>query len=117
MGNDSMVSATCVARRRWTEAEARAALAAWEGSGVSLAEFARHNGLEVQRLARWRRRLAAERGGTRAQAAPEFIEVHAEGSGTARGTIEVVLRSGRVLRVAETIAPSVLEQLASALER
>ena len=110
-----MVVAEYQVRQRWTEADARAALAAWAGTGMSLAEFAHLKGLEAQRLYRWQRRLGGEPVGP--QAAPGFIEVCAHGSVTSTGTFEVVLRSGRVLRAAETITPSVLERLVTALER
>ena len=44
-------------RRRWTPADARSAVAALEASGLSPLAFARREGLEVERLYRWRRRL------------------------------------------------------------
>ena len=42
---------------RWTEREGRAAIAAWERSGLGAAAFARSRGVDVQRLFWWRRRL------------------------------------------------------------
>ncbi len=42
---------------RWTETEARAALAAWEASGEALTTFSRKAGVQAQRLAWWRERL------------------------------------------------------------
>jgi transposase-like protein len=44
--------------RRWTAEVAEQVLAAHEASGESLASFARRQGLPVQRLLWWRRRLA-----------------------------------------------------------
>ena len=46
-------------RPRWTEQDARAALAALERSGRPVREFAEEHGLDPQRLYAWRRRLAA----------------------------------------------------------
>jgi len=54
-------------RRRWTAEEARQVLTAWEESGLELTSFASSEGLDPQRLTRWRRRLAT--------GAPTFEEV------------------------------------------
>ena len=43
--------------RRWSSEDARTALATWKTSGLTLAGFARLNGINVQRLIWWRRRL------------------------------------------------------------
>lgn len=93
-------------RRRWTTDDARAALGAWAASGMSMAAFAKREGLEVRRLNHWRRRI-----GDVVRAA-EFVELRPRGL----EHVEVVLRSGRVLRVSETIHPSLLARLAYALE-
>jgi len=45
-------------RSRWTEQDARVALAALEHSGKSVSVFAAEHGLDPQRLYMWRRRLA-----------------------------------------------------------
>lgn len=45
-------------RPRWTEQDARAALAALERSGKSVGVFAAEQGLDPQGLYMWRRRLA-----------------------------------------------------------
>lgn len=98
-------------RLRWTIADARAALAALQESGLSLQAFAAGEGIEAQRLSRWRRRLASETlaGG----ATPEFVELRPR----AADLVEVVLRTGHVLRVSESIEPSLLIRLVAALER
>jgi hypothetical protein len=91
-------------------------------SGLSLAAFERREGLDVQRLRRWARRLDAPV--TRGQKLHErrsnekellrFIEVaHAKDIVT---TIEVVLLCGRVLRVQDSIAPAMLRKLVDALD-
>lgn len=45
---------------RWTSAHAEVVLREFDDSGLTLAEFARRRGLCVQRLRRWRDRLAPE---------------------------------------------------------
>ncbi len=98
-------------RRRWTMAEARATLAALAASGLSLADFARREGLSPERLYRWRRTLAAD--GRRAASRAEVIEIRPRRA----EPVEIVLASGRVLRVSETIDVSALARLVAALER
>ena len=43
--------------RQWSEAEARRMVRRWEGSGLSAAEFCEREGVNPERLRRWRRRL------------------------------------------------------------
>lgn len=95
---------------QWTEEQARGALAALDASGLSPFAFAKREGLDAQRLYRWRRRLA--RVGSTGRAAPAFVEVRSRSC----EQIEVVLGSGRTLRVLATIDPSVLRRLVETLE-
>jgi transposase-like protein len=76
-------------KRRWTPEDARAVLAELEASGLSLREFAEREGLDRQRLYRWRAQIGVA-------AEPTFIEIARPSSGA---VIEVVLRSGHMLRV------------------
>jgi transposase-like protein len=94
--------------RRWTEKEARAALAAQSTSGLSVRAFAQREGLDAQRLFRWRQRLAAP------STPIGFVEVEAQ---RRREPIEVILTSGRVLRVSESVDVGVIARLAEALEK
>jgi transposase-like protein len=95
---------------RWTPEEAAQALAAWKQSGLELTAFALREGLDPQRLSRWRRRLAA--------ASPVFEEV-IPGEGIVADTappaqrerFEVVLVSGRVVRVPESFDADALRRL------
>jgi len=96
--------------RRWSADDARAALSALSASGLSAREFAVKEGLDVQRLHRWRRRLAEPCEAT--EAAPTFVEV----VGRPTDVVEVVLRSGHVLRVSESIEPQALGRIAAVLE-
>jgi len=85
-------------RRRWSIAEARAALSAMAASGLSPDAFAQREGLQVQRLRRWRpagrrrKRGEGSDGGFRRSRSPR-----------GDGAVEIVLRSGRTLRVSESI--------------
>lgn len=99
-------------RRRWTADEARAALAALDRSGLSPADFAAREGLEVHRLYRWSRQLKEVAEG------PAFVEVAAALPPVAlrEARFEVVLRSGQVVRVPEAFDPGALRKLVAALE-
>jgi hypothetical protein len=104
--------APCLTRRRWTISDARSALAAWDASGASLRDFAIRAGLDVYRLYRWRRRLVAQDSISAAKVSPEFVELRPREV----QPVEVVLPSGRVLRVPETIDAAALLRLVRALE-
>ncbi len=111
-------------RRRWRATEARAALDALATSGLSVSAFAEQEGLDDE-LYRWRRRFARERTAeARAvtpQTPPAIIELRAATSPSPRRaeteSVEIVLVSGVVLRVAETVDPARLARLLAALER
>ena len=114
-------SSTHVQRRRWTAEDAKEALAAQAQSGLSLSAFASREGLDAQRLFRWRRRLEVD--------APEsatFEEVVGCGVASAfgeggpafvseRAWFEVVLRSGLVVRVSESFNAAALLRLLDTL--
>ena len=124
-------------RRRWTSEQKLALVAEVERSGGSLAGVADRHGVSRSLLSEWRRQLHddAMPGITRARApARNFapVRVIEDGSSEVRATaprarsagracaavpiVELVLRNGRVLRVAETIAPDALGRLAAALD-
>ena len=110
-------------RRRWKIAEARSVLAALASSGLSLLEFASRNGVEPQRLRRWQRRLAREvrrparAAGRAVPPPPALIELRPAPNARRGEPVEIVLVSGVVVRVAETIEPATLARLVAALER
>ena len=100
-------------RRRWTEDDARAALDAFARSGLSLRAFAEAAGINVQRLVRWRRKAAAWTPARPSRPkAVAFVEVRQREA----HRVEVVLRSGRVLRCAEEISDATLRRLVGVLE-
>src|ERR1700733_14663656 len=68
-------------RRRWRVPEARAVLDALAASGLSVSAFAEQEGLNEERLYRWRRRFARERkaeaGAVTPPVTPPIIELRA----------------------------------------
>jgi transposase-like protein len=112
-------------RRRWRVPEARAALDALAASGLSVSAFAEQEGLDEERLYRWRRRFARERkaqtGAVTPPVTPPIIELRAATRPRARDAeterVEIVLGAGVVVRVAETIDPARLARLVAALGR
>ena len=100
-------------RLRWTEEDARAALDAFARSGLSMRAFAETAGINVQRLVRWRRKESgASPARRRTPKRLAFVEVRQREA----ERVEVVLRSGRVLRFAEEISEVALRRLVGVLE-
>jgi transposase-like protein len=95
-------------RRRWREEDARRILDLLGASGMTVRAFASREGIDPQRVYAWRRRL----GGPEAPAAPAFVEL----SSRRAAPIEVVLRSGHVVRVAEPFDADALRRLLAVLE-
>ena len=99
---------------RWTAEDAKQVLLELDQSGLSVYAFAVREGLSPHRLWRWRREL-----GIAAVTAFEEVVRHdtpsgPEGEATAVATrerFEIVLRSGRVVRVPAAFEPSALRQL------
>jgi Transposase len=98
-------------RRRWRAEDAEAVLAKLDASGVDLVVFARQAGIDPARLKRWRRALSPS-------TAPTFEEVVRvpEASVPATRWFEVVLTSGRVVRVPESFDAGVLGKLLAVVE-
>jgi transposase-like protein len=107
-------SPTYLLRRRWTADDARAALAAMARSGLSPSAFAREEGLDLQRLMRWRRQLAAaptfEEVIPIVPTAPLLLDTDGAADGAAE-RFEIVLTSGRVVRVPASFEASALRRL------
>ena len=76
-------------------------------SGLSIREFAVRANLNVQRLYRWRAQL-----GTSPEPGPAFVEIRPP----AQARIEVVLRSGHVLRVCGLFDDQVVRRLVKILD-
>lgn len=99
-------------RARWTVADARRTLKELDASRMSVSEFAEREGLDAQRLHRWRRRFAAEGTPGEIEATPALIELRPLRRAE---PIEIALASGITLRVAETVDPSALARLIAEL--
>jgi transposase-like protein len=86
-------------RRRWTIANAQTVVTALKASGLSVAAFAERERLDPQRVYFWKRRLEK---GLSKPAVPAFIEVRRHPPEVRH--VEIALPSGRIVRVAESIA-------------
>jgi transposase-like protein len=95
-------------RRRWRAKEARAILKHLDASGLSVREFAARHGLQMQRLYRWRAQLAS----SGPAAVPPFVEIER----TTGVAIEVVLRSGHVIRVRDGFGEDALRRVVAVLD-
>jgi hypothetical protein len=96
-------------RDRWSAVEARQFLASWPSERISLCAFARQHGVDPRRLYWWRGRLG--------QATPpgiSFKEISLPQS-EVPPTLEVVLRSGLVVRVGKSFDEAALRRLLEVL--
>ena len=91
--------------RRWTTRDARRVLAACDGSGLSVAAFAREHGLKDQRLSWWRKRLGEWDGSALAAAGSppvRFVPAIVQGSRVATGsTIAIRLPDGVMVEIGD----------------
>jgi hypothetical protein len=102
------------AGRYWGESDGRAALAAFDASGLSRAAFRRETGISTQRLKWWRRRLGAR---TEPAGKIEFVPVEVTPRAAvvaADAAMEIVLDEIRV-RVGPGFDPGALRRLLEVL--
>jgi hypothetical protein len=101
-------------RPRWTERDARAALAALERSGKPVRVFAEEHGLDPQQLYAWRRRVAGGDGTTFRELVvrPSSPPTHGDGA-----PFEIVLPSGTVVRVPASFDGAALARLLDVVAR
>ena len=95
-------------RTRWTADEARAVLGRLDASGLGVREFAASEGLEPQRLYRWRGQLQGER-----PERAEFVEVV---PAAVRSCMEVVSPSGHVVRLPDAFSEDTLRRVLAVLD-
>lgn len=88
-------------KRRWSSDDARAVLTRLDASVLSVREFCEAEGVDPQRLYRWRAQLGATAG-------PAFVEI---GRPAVAGAIEIVLRSGHVVRVSDGFSEETLRRV------
>ncbi len=89
-------------------------LSALASSGQTLAEFAKHEGIKVQGLERWQRRSASDQ----AVEPPAFVELRPKASRMSESAsmFEVVVGTGRVVRVPPDFDSSALRRLLAVME-
>ena len=96
------VSARPWARARWTPQEAQRVLEAWRSSGLDLSAWCRREGVEYERVRRWRSRLAVRSRRTATSSTARFLPVRVL-SGSAPSpegpSFELELSRGMRLRV------------------
>jgi transposase-like protein len=112
-------SSTYLSRGRWTAEDAKQALTALAQSGLELSAFATREGLDAQRLWRWRRQLTAPAAMAFEEIVPRDAMSVPDGGATSpseRERFEIVLRSGRVVRVPASFDASALRQLLAIVE-
>jgi transposase len=112
-------------RRRWTSDQKQRILEESLVPGASVVEVAGRHDVHPNLLHLWRRQARVEAGPTGVEAEPGFVPVSIAAPGGPRtgdvgaavaASIEVVLRNGRVLRVAPDLAMARMVELAAALE-
>lgn len=98
----------------------------WQRSGLSIRNYCAAEGLAEHNFHAWKRTLAEREqplGGRqrrRPRAKPAFVPVHVVAdapSPTSAATIDVILKSGIVLRVGPSCDPQHVRQLVAVLER
>jgi transposase len=99
-------------RDRHKEQEWRRRLRDWQRSGLSVSAFCRRYGLAEKYLYRWRR-ILAERDAEQAAFVPVRLLTE---NACQDSALEVVLASGRRLRVAKGFDAATLRQLLAVLE-
>lgn len=87
----------------------------WKASGLSVRAFCVQEGLSEPSFYSWRRALAERDAVATAPHAPAFVPVHVF-SATAPPVLELVLRSGHVLRIPHGCDPEHLRTVLAALE-
>jgi hypothetical protein len=105
------------ARARWTPGDAQRVLEAWRGSGLELSAWCRREGVEYERVRRWRSRLAvrSRRGSTQTAT---FLPVRVlESAVSPEGpSFELALARGVCLRVPAQFDEAALSRLLRVVE-
>ncbi len=97
------------------EAAWRDRVTRWRASGLNVRDFCRREGLSEPSFYSWRRALAERDADAVAPDAPAFVPVHVRAD-PAPPALEVVLRSGHLLRVPRGFDPDQLRRVVAALE-
>jgi transposase-like protein len=84
--------------KRWTRAEAAKVIAAFEGSGLSAAEFARRRGIDAERIRRWGVRLRTNKP-LATSTVPRMVEIVPKAPAATTTTVRVTCPSGHIVDV------------------
>jgi len=87
----------------------------WKASGLNVRAFCRAEGLSEPSFYSWRRTIAERDAALAAPNAPAFVPVHVLPA-TSPPALELVLRSGHVLRIPHGCDPEQLRAVLAALE-
>jgi len=97
--------------------EMRAMLREWEGSGLTLTEFARQRAVPLSTLTWWRHQLRQRRSVRKRTRAVRFVELRQVSPPANAPPFEIVLPGHTVIRVGAQFDPTALEQLVKTLSR
>lgn len=98
----------------WSEAEGRAAVVAWRGSGLTKGAFARRYGIAARRLAYWEQRIPPS---AAPRSAMTLAPVMVIASPARDSEIALELRSGHVVRLRGVVDEDQLVRVIRAAER
>jgi hypothetical protein len=87
----------------------------WKASGLSVRDFCRGEGLAEPSFYSWRRTIAERDAAPAAPSTPAFVPLHVRHD-PAPAALELVLRSGHVLRIPPGSDPEHLRAVLAALE-
>jgi hypothetical protein len=102
-----------MAHGQWTEFEARAVIAAWKKSGLSVEQFARARGLVPQRLYWWRKKLETKDASSTSPMALLPVKVVEPRRGE---PVTVLLRSGHMLKLGRDFDEAAFARVVALLE-
>jgi hypothetical protein len=94
----------------WTEMEARAVIAAWRKSGLSMTDYAREHSIGRHRIAWWLKKLEGHM-----RSDVKLLPVHVVES-PRNAPVSIVLRSGLTLRVSRDFDEETLLRVVAVLE-
>jgi hypothetical protein len=112
------VSARPWARARWTPGDAQRVLEAWRASGLELSAWCRREGVEYERVRRWRSQLGVRSRRAAPSSAATFLPVRVVGSDPSPEgpSFELDLSRGMRLHVPPQFDERSLTRLLSVLE-
>lgn len=102
--------------RYWRESDARVLVEAWRGSGETLTGFARRQGVQPRRLARWAGRLEGARGDAVRFHRVRLVGRDVDAESRSGASIEIQLAGGQLVRVPRGFEAEELRRVLAVLE-